>query len=154
MGLRKKLVVVGGALGSVLIGSAAYAYWTSSGTDTGTATAGTSTAYLVDATVASTPLTPGGAAASVTINVTNQSAGAQQVNQIVLSVPAFSASANALKPACTEADFETVDPTTPFPWSLGSGATGTWAGSVKLKNSASNQDNCQGVTVTVTADVS
>ena len=155
MGVRKKSLVVLGAFGSVLVGSAAYAYWTSTGSGTGAAIAGASTNYVVEATVASTALTPGGPPAAVTINVTNPSSGAQQVNQIVLAVTTVApARSNAAKPACAIGDFEVTNPATPFPWSLGAGATATWAGTIKLKNTNENQDNCQGVTVTVKADVS
>ena len=155
MGLRKKSVVVLGAFGSVLVGSAAYAYWTSTGSGTGTAIAGASAPYVVEATVATAALSPGGAPVAVTINVTNPAAGAQQVNQIVLSVTAVApARANASKPACLPGDFEVTNPTALFPRSLGAGANATWAGAIALKNTDENQDNCQGVTVTVKADVS
>ena len=159
MSLRKKSVIVLGAFGSVLVGSAAYAYWTSTGSGTGTATAGASATYVVQATVASTPLTPGGAPAEVTVNVTNPAAGAQQVNQIVLSVTAIAPGrSNEAKPACAIGDFEltnpVTNPTAPLPRSLGSGATAAWAGTITLKNTEANQDNCQGVTITVKADVS
>ncbi|MFL5863897.1 MAG: hypothetical protein ACJ780_24505 [Solirubrobacteraceae bacterium] len=90
----------------------------------------------------------------------NPSAGKQNLNQVVISVAdaggsAWSARADASKPACTASDFSVGGQPVGSSWTdtslaadLAAGATsGTGHVTVEMIDNSHNQDNCQGVTV-------
>jgi hypothetical protein len=161
--ISKKTAAVGAAAGLALgMTGAAVAYWSSSGTGSGSATTGTSTAFVVVVdNVNLADLTPGGPSDTVSYSVTNTNTGHQFLAQTDVYVPAsFSAQADLGKPACTAADFsvdgEAAGAThTETPNSdLASGGVHNDSVTVQMVNLASNQDNCQGVTVPLTVDAS
>jgi predicted ribosomally synthesized peptide with SipW-like signal peptide len=146
----------------------AYAYFTSTGSGSGSVTVGTSSAWQVD-TLAATggPLTPGGGASTyeaVGYNVTNNSTGAQGLTNVNIKVAqangsAWTAQSNGAKPACTASDFQlSLDNGTSFAapgasvddtalaGTVAAGAT-TSNGTVTMRDTGANQDNCKGVTV-------
>jgi hypothetical protein len=94
----------------------AYAYFTSTGSGTGTAKVGTSTTWQVDSLAyAGGPLTPGGGLGTyetVDYNVTNNSTGQQNLANVNIKVATAiggawsNNTAFPLKPACTAGDFQ------------------------------------------------
>lgn len=67
---KRSAIIAGSAAAVIAVGGAAFAAWTASGTDNGTATAGTLTAPTVSDVVVDGQLVPGGTA-NLTLKVTN-----------------------------------------------------------------------------------
>jgi maltose-binding protein MalE len=144
----------------------AYAFFSSTGTGTGTATVGSSTPFTI-ASLAPTggPLYPdhaigGSNLETVAYKVTNPSAGAEKLNQVVVSIAnsngsAWSSQTNTGKPACTAADFSvdgqavgSPDTDTTLQADLNGGVTTPSANvTVEMIDNGLNQDNCAGLTV-------
>jgi hypothetical protein len=152
----------------------AFAYFSSTGHGSGAAKVGTSTAFTIasDAYTGG-PLTPAGGPLtyeSVKFRVTNPSSGAQNLNQVVVSVAGtdglgapstFSIAGTGGNPACTNGDFQlSVDNGTTWGAAgssvtdtsnaadLAAGATsGDGTVLIRMIDTGANQDACQ------TADV-
>jgi len=165
--MNKKVATIGLAAGLALgAAGAAFAYFTSSGTGTGSATVGTAGTWSTAQTGTSGPaLYPDAAIGGANVQtesytVTNNGHGSQDLNQVVISVAnadgsAWSSQTNALKPACNASDFSVEAQPVGSSWTDTSLAgdytagTTTSAGhvTVELIDNSANQDNCQGVTV-------
>lgn len=146
----KKKIVAGMAAGAVVIGAGgAFAFWTQGGTGNGAATAGTSVAITVVQTATITGLYPGGTASALSGTFNNPNAFPVNITSVTAAVQAFSTTAvDATKPPCTQADFTIAG--TSGPYTVPAGTTGTWSGlNVALRNTALNQDNCKGQTITI-----
>jgi hypothetical protein len=170
---KKRAAAVIGATAVGLAGAGvAFAYWTSTGQGSGSATTGSSTAFTVTAdTVTAGGLTPGGPSDTIHYTVHNGGSGVERLSQITVQVAnltgtsptaspsPFSSTDTASDPACTKSDFSisgagagntyTIDSTVDsnLPKQLAAG--GEYSGSVTLQmvNAATNQNSCQGVTV-------
>jgi hypothetical protein len=146
----KKQYLAAGAAAALILGGAgiAVAYWTSTGTGTGTATTGTSTdwAVVVDSTTLA-DLTPGGPTETVHFHVTNNNSGVQNLQATVASVTSTSDA------GCGIADFA-VGTTSITYGDVASHATVDGTFSLQMKNLATNQDLCKGVTVNLKVDAS
>ncbi|TQK71392.1 hypothetical protein [Nocardioides sp. SLBN-35] len=138
---RKKAVVLGGVTAVVLTGGVAFAYWTSTGEGTGTASTGTSTDWVVTVDdVSLADLTPDGPTDTVTFHVTNDNSGVQQLQNTVASVTGTS------DPDCTAADFD-VSATTIAYGDIAAGDTVDGTFTIQMVDTGVNQDACKGVTV-------
>lgn len=138
---RKKAVVLGGVTAVVLTGGVAFAYWTSTGEGTGTATTGTSTDWVVTVDdVSLADLTPDGPTDTVTFHVTNDNSGVQRLQSTVASVTGTS------DPGCTAADFD-VSATTIAYGDIAAGDTVDGTFTIQMVDTGANQDACKGVTV-------
>lgn len=137
-------VIAGATAAAVLVGGgAAFAYWTSNGSGTGTATTGTTTAVTITQVApAITGLYPDGPAQDVNIEITNPDASDVLIGAITTAVSSTS------NPACTAADFDVV--------SLYAGGTIPGGDTVSAPAAATiqmidrptvDQDDCKGVTV-------
>jgi hypothetical protein len=127
----------------------AYAYWTTTGNGTGSATTGTDHGVTVNQTSPSSGLYPGGSVAlsgNFTSNPANS--GNVWVTSVSASIDPFSVQANLSEPACTDADFF-LSGSAPVGQDITPGAAnGSWSGiSLNMTNAAANQDNCKNVTV-------
>src|SRR5689334_9428063 len=95
----KKKVIAGVAVTALAVGvgSAAFAYFTASGSGTGgAATVGDSTSWTVDNfNTTGTDLYPGSGSQTVSYDVTNGSAGDQHLNNIAATISVDSASGDA-----------------------------------------------------------
>lgn len=138
---RKKAAVVGGVTAVVLTGGVAFAYWTSTGSGTGSATTGTSSPWTVTVEdVALGDLTPGGPTDTVSFSVKNENSGVQRLVGTVASVTGTS------NPGCTAADFD-VSTTSITYGDVASGATVNGTFTIQMVDTGVNQDACKGVTV-------
>ncbi|GAA4731962.1 hypothetical protein GCM10023350_14160 [Nocardioides endophyticus] len=142
---KKKIVALTAAF--VIVGGAAFAYWTAGGEGGGSADTGTSEVVtIVQTALADDALYPGGEPVALSGTFTNDNDGPTYVGQVSVAIEVdWDAQADLGAPACTEADFELVQPTA----TNGDVITGTtWGGgSIQLVNAATNQDNCKSVTV-------
>jgi len=142
---KKKIVAVGIVGATVLGGSAAFAYWSASGTGTGGGTAASGIAPVVlHASFPAATLVPGGTA-TVSFTADNGSSVSQaQVGDIsVASITTSDAN-------CLPADFSVdgISSTKPL---LAAGETGASAGSgtLHMADTDVSQDACKSATITL-----
>ena len=146
---RKKLFVAGiAAVG--LLGGSALAYWTTTGSGSGSAAVGTSTAVIVTQLGTITAMTPGSTAQAVDFRINNPAATNQTIASVLVSIFDVTGPNITGGNPCTAADFTLVQPNainadlTPGNHDYQpSGAT------LAMKNTASNQDGCKGATVSL-----
>lgn len=141
-----------GVTAALLVGvvGGAYAYFTSTGSGTATATVGTSSAVVLKGTVSGT-LYPG-AAQTVTFTVDNPSSGTQRVGTISLT----KVQADAGHSTCSTSivgetpDFTMAPVAVNKVYGPGNAQAVTPTGSLKMNDTNVSQDACQGATLTLT----
>ena len=152
---KKVIALILGTAVAAILSVGAYAYFTSAGNGSGSASVGTSTTWAVT-TLSATggPLTPGGPTESITYQVKNNSSGSQSLANVAISVANANASAWTAVSGCSKSDFSidgasagtTVNDTTQAA-NLAPGATATGSITLQMVDSGSNQDGCKGATV-------
>lgn len=115
----------------------AYAYWTASGTGSGTATIGTDSGVTIVVTDTGSALYPGGSA-TITFHVHNDSTTASvEVGKVVQDGPV-----TGLPGGCAAGDFSFGDVT--LNESVAASSDGAdHTGTLAMANTASNQDACK-----------
>jgi hypothetical protein len=149
---KRRYAVVAGVTAAALIGGGvAIAYWTTTGSGSGAAATGTSTLVTVAQDNAVSGLYPGGPDQELDFTVTNPGPAEQYVTDVAISVSGTS------NPGCTAADFDVTQPTV-ADGDLVVGDTAfegaSTGAAIRMINSASNQDACKGVTVSLAYAVS
>ncbi len=155
----KKQTAATAALTVVLLGggTAAYAYWTTTGTGTGAATTSEGAPLLtVEQTTTVTNMFPGDEPQSLVVQVTNDAENSAYV-QFVKGIATVNQASGATG-ACDPTDYSyNGDPLPPsgaftMTWTatdMAAGASLSTAGdTLKFNNKASNQDGCKDATVT------
>jgi hypothetical protein len=140
---KRRVLVALGALGAVVAIGVAIAYFSTTGSGTGSATVGTSSAVVLHGTAA-TSLFPGTSSA-VTFTVDNPSAGSQRVNVISLE----SVTTDVGHSGCVLSDFTMPSVTVNQVFPSGNGQAVTATGTLSMANTALNQDACQGAPLTL-----
>lgn len=149
---KLKVVLVAGTL-TVVTAGAAFAYWTTTGNGSGSATAGTSSPFQVTTDAATgAPLAPGGPAQTVAFHVKNNNAGVQRLQTVTVTVANADASAWTSVAGCSAADF-TVGTPSFTAGDIAPGATVDGTVRVTLDNTGSNQDGCKNATVPLYVNV-
>lgn len=149
--------------GVLLGGGMAAAFWTTTGSGTGSGTVGTDAGVTVAQNSSVTGLVPGGAAQALDFTVTNSSATTDvQITSVVIGFGTFAA-------GCSAADFTIVQPSKPsvgtpvsiagggnaaFTSAAGAGPTAGTGASIQMVNRAVNQDGCKLASVPLTYTVS
>jgi hypothetical protein len=151
---KKKYAVAAGVGAAALTVSAAFAYWTSTGEDTATATTGNENAWTVqidDSSISNGALTPDGPTDNVLFTVTNNETGTKQIEAGQLSV-----TVDSVSPAtCAAADFAITNATVPTGVNVaGGGGSVNGSFDVQLTNTNVNQNDCKGATVTYKVAIS
>lgn len=147
---QKKAIAVLATLVAAIAVIGAYAYWTTSGTGSGSATTGTTVGITVKQTSVNTALYPG-ATTGLSGNFDNANASPVYVASVSASVTAFSVQADLSKPACTQADFTITGTALVGAEVAVASGTGSWSGlSLNMTNAVTNQDNCKSITVPIT----
>jgi hypothetical protein len=136
---KKRAVVLAVAALAIGLGTGAFAYFSSTGSGAGSATVGSSSAVQLSSPSVG-PLYPGGAAVPVTVTIHNPGGGSEYVNQITGSV--------ADNAGCLGNWFQ-VDSAS-YAGTLAAGATDTKSTNVHMVDSGTNQDVCQGKTMSIT----
>jgi hypothetical protein len=166
MNKNKKRVVIGATVAALALSGTgvAYAYWTTSGTGEGSATAGTTENFTVNnQSTTATLLTPGGPSATASFKVHNPGTGVQAFSQVVVSVANNDGSPWS-DGACTANDFilggethglsHTITLASPESIAANGDST-TKSVTVQMwNNTAAAQDDCKGVTVPLYYEVS
>ena len=154
-----------GALAVVAVLAAAggaFAYFTSTGSGTGSASVGTATNWGIASTTAGGPMVPGTVAAdeTVTVHVTNNGTGKQELNSLTMSVAksdgtAWTSTTTAFpsEGACSAGDFALGGQAVSGSYTvsaiatdLAPGATYTTTVNLHMLDTNVGQDNCQGLT--------
>jgi hypothetical protein len=148
----KRTWVLFGVIAAVaaLASVGAYAYWTTSGSGTGSAATGTSQNVTVSQLGTISGLVPGGPAGAIDYRINNPASYNQYVASVSVVVdPLWSAQADASKPACTAADFTISGSPDSVAADLATGDHDYQPSgmSIALDNEATNQDNCKSVNV-------
>ena len=141
--MRKRVLILVGALMLLIVAGAAIAYFTSTGSGTGTATVGNSSAVTLHATTAST-LYPG-TSSTVNFTVDNPSPGAERVGTLHLA----SVTTDGAHSACSMSDFTMPDVTANQTFPNGNGQAVTATGTLTMANTGVSQDACQGAPLTL-----
>jgi hypothetical protein len=153
---KKRAAAIGAVTAATLVGgTVAFAYWTTTGTGTGSATVGSTTDFtIVDQDTTGGPLSPGGPSQTAVFKVRNPGTGHQYATQVVVSVANPDGTAWSAA-GCTAADFilNGEDPGDPATVTVGEDlgpATNSAERSVTIQmwnNPGAAQNGCKGVTV-------
>jgi hypothetical protein len=130
----------------------AFAFWTGVGAGTGQAQTGnTGQALVVKQTGPPTGLVPGGPAATLSGNFDNPNAAGVFVNTVKATIASVTPAVgpDLTKPNCQTSDFQLVNDTATVNDTIPPGnGQGAWGGiTIKMLNTAANQDNCKNATV-------
>lgn len=153
MRLRAKLAALAITAGVAITATAAYAYWTTDGAGSGSATVAGDYAsrIVVNQLVSPSGLVPGGEAQTVSGDFANSNPGDVSVVSISAEIKnpdgaAWSVQSDPAKPACTKADFALTVKVDDALVEAEATHDGGWSGKLSLLNGAGNQDNCKGAT--------
>ncbi len=156
--LNRKSAVIAGILALIVAGGA-YAYFTQTGTGTGSAVTQSGTAVtVVQTSAAITDLYPGAAAQTLSGKFTNTNAGTAYVHQVDATISSVTGPNVTDTPTCTTADYQlngfpvTVDAEIPVGTNQGAwgiAAPGVGATTIEMLDPNTNQDSCKGATVNV-----
>lgn len=149
---RKRITAI--AVGTAVllaIGGGAFAYWTLSGSGTGSATTGTVAGSItVNQTSTVTNLRPGGTAQTLSGTFTNTDTGPVYVTSVTASISSVVKAVGAPVGTCDATDYTLANATMTVVAEIPSGvAQGAWTGAtIAFNNKAAvNQNACQGATV-------
>lgn len=130
----------------------AFAFWTGVGTGTGQAKTGTTgQALTVKQTGPPTGLVPGGPVATLSGNFDNPNGSPVFVGSVKAAIASVTPAApqDPAKPPCKTGDYQLVNDTATVNANVPSGnGQGAWSGiTIRMLNTAANQDNCKNATV-------
>lgn len=154
---RRKIAIASAAAVIGAGGVVAYAYFTSTGNGSGTASVGSAANWVVTVTNdTSNGLYPGSGSETLTYKITNPGPAQQELNAVAVSVANSGTSGACLGSWFTATDNGSTNGVTPGGASgnLASGAFDTGTITIVLNDSGSNQDACQGVSPSVTVSAS
>lgn len=139
---KKWIAIVAAAL--LVVGGAAYAYWSNIGSGTGTADTGTNQSLVVLQTSAVTGLAPGLPAQVLSGNFDNPNSGPVFVTAVTATVTGTD------KAGCTATDY-TIAGTAAVGAEVPTGSgVGAWSGlTLQFNNKATNQDACKNAVVSI-----
>jgi len=138
---KKGLVLLAVLVVAAAAAIGGYAYFSSTGSGSGTASVGTSSNIQLSSPLVGT-LYPGGAAVPVTVTIHNPGTGQEYVGTISGAVQNGGTGGNCL------GSWFTVAPIT-YNAEVAGGASPTANTTVTMIDSGSNQDACQGATMTI-----
>lgn len=144
----RRIAVVTTAL--VLVGGgAAYAWWSTTGTGSGTATTGTSVPITVVQTGTLTAMYPGDTAQTLSGNFTNTNPGPVHVNTVIVSITSVTKAVGAPAGTCDATDYTLAGASMSVNADVPAGSgQGAWTGAtIKFNNKGTIQDACKGATV-------
>ena len=158
--LKRKRVLIGlSAVVSLALAGAAIAYFTSTGSGTGSASVGNASNWTVSVAAPSGgPLYPGAGSQSFAYTVTNASSGHQQLNGTSASIPAQAGSGDILTSGVAQAGCKaawfTAANTSIAPTNLAGGGSASSSVTVTMQDSGTDQNACQGKSPDVKVDAS
>lgn len=146
----RRIVIAGATAGAVLLtGGVAFAFWSSTGTTAGAAEVAADAAELT-VTQIGTPsgLFPGGLPVDIVAKVDNPSATDILLNDVTVTVAGVEDSVGNPVAGCPTTDFEIEDAAYAGELILAGDTTGNQTvATIRLLNTAANQDPCKGAFV-------
>jgi hypothetical protein len=147
---RNRKVIVAASASVLLVGGVAFAYWTTSGTGTGTAGTGDTIALVVHQNGPITGLTPGGTPLALSGTFDNPNTSAVHIGGLTATIASVSPT------TCLASNFA-ISGTATVPGDIGAGpgtGQGTWSGlKIALTDTGVNQDVCKKAQVTLSYKV-
>ncbi len=142
------LIVTAISAGLLLIGGVAFAYWSTTGSGTGSAATGTSSTVTVTQTTVVTNLAPGSPAVTISGTITNASTQNAYVNTVTVSIASVKVVGTPTG-TCDSTDYTLTGATMTVGKDVVAGtSTQTFTGAtIAFNNKATNQDACKGATV-------
>jgi hypothetical protein len=146
---KKRAFIALGCTCALAVVGVAFAYFTSSGSGTGTATAGSSSAVTLHATISSS-LYPG-SSSPVSFTVDNPSSGVQRVGTVTLTSITADASHSECKTTISGGNPDFTMAAVPVNQVVnpGNGQSVAATGTLTMNETGTNQDACQGATLTL-----
>jgi hypothetical protein len=146
---KKRAFIALGCTCALAVAGVAFAYFTSSGSGTGTATAGSSSAVTLHATI-SNSLYPG-SSSPVSFTVDNPSSGVQRVGTVTLASITVDASHSECKTTLSGGNPDFTMAAVPVNQVVnpGNGQSVAATGTLTMNETGTNQDPCQGATLTL-----
>jgi hypothetical protein len=153
--MNKKVVAIGLAAGLTLgAAGAAFAYFTSSGTGTGSATVGSSAGLNIAQVGSTSGIVPNGPAQTVNYTVTNNTSSAESVHQVTVTIATISGAGSLTGTDSLGNVYDTCSPSlftvtqgSPLNANLQPGHSASGTATIALPDDGNNQDNCQGATL-------
>lgn len=155
--MTKKRFAVLGIVAILATAGIAVAYFTSTGSGTGSATVGSATAFKVTVSAATGgPLYPGSGSENLAYTVKNEGSGAQNINSTsaVVASKGGNITQSGVEVAGCKASWFTATDSSPAPVSLKGGESAPGSVEVTMQDSGTNQDACQGTSPDVTVSAS
>jgi hypothetical protein len=144
---RKRRILAAAIVTAILVGGAggAYAYWTNTGSGTGSAATGTNVPVTINQTTVVTPLAPGVAAQTLSGTFTNTNSGPVYVGTVTVSIGTITGGG----PTCEATDYVITNGTMTVNAQVPVGTGGSWTGaSIAFNNKVGeNQNDCKNATV-------
>ena len=146
---RKRALTVLSCACAIGVAGIAVGYFTSSGSGTGTATAGSSSAVTLHATISSS-LYPG-SSSPVSFTVDNPSSGVQRVGTVSLSSITVDGAHSTCSTTITGGNPDFTMAAVPVNQVInpGNGQSVAATGTLTMNETGTNQDACQGATLTL-----
>jgi hypothetical protein len=146
---KKRAFVALGCACALAVAGIAVAYFTSSGSGTGTATAGSSSAVTLHATIANS-LYPG-SSSPVSFTVDNPSSGVQRVGTVTLASISVDGAHSTCSTTLTGGNPDFTMAAVPVNQVVnpGNGQSVSATGTLTMNETGTNQDPCQGATLTL-----
>jgi hypothetical protein len=135
---KTRVILAAAVVAAIAFGTGAFAYFTSTGSGSGSATVGSSSAVTLTSDAVS-GLYPDGADVPVTVHIANPGGGAERVGTVSGSV----ADNGSCQGAWFQVDSVAYDAT------VAPGGSDTANTAVRMLDSGTNQDACQGKTMTI-----
>jgi hypothetical protein len=149
---KKVGIVFAGVLATLFAAGAAFAYWSTAGTGTGTAATGTSSAVNAVQTSTVADMGPGTTAQPLSGTLLNTDTQPLYVATVTASITSVTRTAEAIAAnlPCTAADYLISNPVAQVNAEALVNDTSTWSGpSIAFVNSGANQDGCKLATVNI-----
>lgn len=145
---HNKKVTAFAVIGVLVVAGGAYAYWTTDGSGTGSATTGDSVAVSITQIGTVTDLVPGSTAQGVNFTITNSEDTPQYVTSVSFAIDSIETAPGVAAVGCTVADFTLVQPTAiNADQAAGDTDHDPSGATIAMINRATNQDGCKNVTV-------
>src|SRR4051794_13518613 len=148
---RRALLLIG-AVATLAVAGAAFAFWTGGGSGTGSASAeGAQTGLTANQTTTLTAMYPGDSAQTISGNFDNPNSGPVYVSSVSVSIASVTKAVGAPAGTCDAGDFTVASTTMNVgaEVSPGSGVGSFTGATIKFNNKAINQDACKGATVSL-----
>jgi hypothetical protein len=143
----KKLAALAIAAGVAITASAAFAYWTSNGVGSGSASVGSAADVTIDPVTVTGTLVPGGDDATVDFTINNGSDTNLNVGQVVVDETTFDNGLEGVPAGCSADDFTFASAATSYDVPANGDVGGS--GTLSMADTSENQDDCQGASLTL-----